>query len=642
MRGVELGTGSGGGTRLKLSRTSVGRHPSPEDLMCLLDGELAPKQAADVELHLSSCSECREALAQFSSAAVCFSSTSLFPELEEMGSDLTARIPISVPCISSTSAPRVRINTSIAAGIAVLLAVALLQYLVFSPPPVSARGLVGSARAEQGEVLRQHPSKSIRRRLKVTKSSEQRGGRNMEPQNLAVAAPEFWDTSIETNASQEVLETDSATAGEIASVLPRAACRELVPLSIDMLECLLDSRELTSVVRVSGSGRFLSTYEIEIASSAQRPGLHFASSWRLRASDWHLTDVTYRVGRSTGIDVFHIEEHNYSLMPGGHIESSSELPARKESTPELTIVVASPESTSSAASAAVSKLRAFELLNAFGITPEDDLSVVLDPSSGRVRIEGMVPDVERQARIRSLVSAVDGVDVEVSTYAEAVDRIAPLSQSTADDASGPSRSSQTLAPRAPVRSDGPLLSDLLDARFGSDESGRALSSGFGATILAEAQQLLFEARWMERLGEAVPPDVLRNLSHTDQQRFAALQTDALVRLLTRHRQLHQLVSSVLCPDRCQYSANPDAGEQAGALIPVQNTGVPWIPSLNRELSLLKTMFVDREFEKSVNAVDVVALWHQTSQKVEDAMEPGIVRRPSDEVRTANVDLTKDR
>jgi hypothetical protein len=187
-----------------------------------------------------------------------------------------------------------------------------------------------------------------------------------------------------------------------------------------------------------------------------------------------------------------------------------------------------------------------------------------------------------------------------------------------------------------------LLSDLLDARFGSDESGRALSSGFGATILAEAQQLLFEARWMERLGEAVPPDVLRSLSRTDQQRFAALQTDALVRLLTRHRQLNQLVSSVLCPDRCQYSANPDADEQAGALIPVQNLGVPWIPALNRELSLLKTMFVDREFEKSVNAADVVTLWHQTSQRVENAMEPGIVRRPSEEVRAENVDLAKDR
>jgi hypothetical protein len=99
---------------------------------------------------------------------------------------------------------------------------------------------------------------------------------------------------------------------------------------------------------------------------------------------------------------------------------------------------------------------------------------------------------------------------------------------------------------------------------------------------------------------------------------------------------------VLCPDRCEYSANPDADEQAGALIPVQNLGVPWIPALNRELSLLKTMFVDREFEKSVNAVDVVALWHQTSQRVENAMESGIVRRPSAEVRAENVDLTKDR
>lgn len=613
---------------MNLSRPAVGEHPTPEDLMCLLDGELAANRAAAVECHLSSCPECRETLARFSGTASCFSSEVLFPEVENSPSEIPAQVKASRPQIPISFGGLLplragfRFSGTVAAGIALLLMAALLQHLVLSPVPVSARGLVQTARAGQGDILRQYPARSIRRKLKLTKLIEKRESvANGVP---TIGKTEFWETLIEASATQEILETESATALEIAAAMPRVACRSLVPLSLDMLECLLDAEELTAVVRESNTHRPLDAYEIEFSNAASNRSGSFASSWTLRSSDWRLTEVVYRVGEPGSVTVYRIVEEEYSLIPVAPIESSrTETPGPERADVAKSTPVA-PVSHIAHASAAVRKLRAFEILSEFGMTPEDDLHVALD-SSGAVRIEGIVPDPARQARIRLLVSPSDEIDINVLSYDEAVARLAPAARTATnaeDDRDPPPPVAE--AP-ATVRSEGPLLADLLAAHFGNDDAGQARASRFGGTILSEAQQLLFEARWVERLRTAIPAEAFDELNRSDQRRFLALQADSLNRLQQRHRRLNAIVSGVLCPNGCPDSERPGTAERS----PTPSTGgdpdVSWIPILNHELALLKTMFVDRDFESVDSASEAVSAWRGASRHVETAVESSIVR-----------------
>jgi anti-sigma factor RsiW len=602
----------------------ISLHPAPEDLMSFLDGELEDHETAAVRRHLQGCAECTRTIQQFAAITSRFSNETL---AAGMGSTATSQPQLAA---SPGEPPRravprrfeagfarrtarwsFALPRSAAASIAILLVGMLVAHLVLSPRPVSARGLVDTARQRQQQIRQTHPTQVLQRNLRVTKTVSGKA-----------VGTEHWASQLTPHASQDELVSAGESAAEIQDALPRAACRLFVPLSLEMLDCLLDAQPASVHVQERESEDGAPRFVIELASV--RPNLSpLQTRWTLRGADWHLSMVEYRVAAEDRETIYRIEEESAALVP---LPIAPLELSRVEPQPTISARVPAPplqDLNFPDAPQPGIRLRAFEAIDAFEPALDEDLQLEEEPD-GVTTVSGIVPSPDRKAQLESLLATQPGIRITVRTQSEAIAEA--LAFLGAQPASSPApqndEEAPAIAPGDAIRSQDPLLAAELATRFGSGEEGNALALRFGAAVLEETQDLAFRARWLERLENAFSAVDWQAMHAGERERFLALHAKWLGVLLDRHRALHQRVASILCPAPC-----PDL-ETSHALPAHQTTGpaslpaeIPqWKPALDAEIALLKTMFVDGAFAPAGTAQQAKSRWVQTSQGTSQALE----------------------
>jgi anti-sigma factor RsiW len=597
-------------------------HPAPEDLMSFLDGELEPSEIAQVRRHLQRCEDCRRTLERFAALTARFSSEALAagmetppaaePGIAPPAEVFVSRGPATVQTLARRSGGERRfvIPRPIAAGIAILLGAALLAHLLLSPRPVSARSLVSTAWQHQRDLQQKHPAVVVQRKLRVVKTV----------QGKAVNA-ERWETALAPGAAHEEFVSTGSSAQEILQTLPESRCRLFVPLSLDMLTCLLDSDPLSVQVEETASASGLQQFQIQLTSLAMS-GPSVRSRWTLRGSDWRLSDVEYLSVSGPEETVYRIEEESIALVPtkAPEAEISSAEPARES----LSVDSAERpvDRVLGVPGAHASLLRVFEAMDRFVPALEEDLRFEMEPN-GTVRVTGLVAGEARRVQLESLLAADGGVRVMVMTPEEAVARsLDAMARQESAGSAAKANGSPLSGSATPLRSEGPLLADELIARFGSDEEGKALALRFGALLLEETQQLAFQARWLERLEEAFPPANLAGMSEGEQQRLMALRRRWRDSLREKHADLRLRVVAVVCGSPCAETARADSSAvpQETEAAPSSALTAAWSEALHAELALVKTMLVDRAFAPAGSPEQAKAQWLRMSDGVRQALD----------------------
>jgi predicted anti-sigma-YlaC factor YlaD len=588
----------------------VSLHPTQEDLMSFLDGELDEQQTASVRHHLVGCVECSRTLQQFAAVTSRFSD-----EILAAGMDFTARLrPELSPSLREQPRRKVRTHSarwafapprSAAASIAIVLVGTLAAHLLLSPRPVSARGLVDTASQRQQEFRQTHPTQVLERNLRVTKTVSGKA-----------VGTEHWTSHLSPQASYEELVSAGESALEIQGVLPEVACRRFVPLSLEMLDCLLDAEPASIQVRERDSEDGASRFVIELAS-LRNDSPPLETRWTLRTADWQLSTVEYRTVRDQRETVYRIEEESANLvpLPRPAIELSKAIELTRM-VPQPTLPARLPvtvvdESDSGEARRPGIRLRVFEAIDAFNPALDEDLQLAEDPT-GVTTVSGIVPNADRKAQLESLLSAQAGVRSAVLTQSEAIAEAfsLPRAQPPSDTALPNDRETPDTLPGSAIRSQDPLLAAELDARFGSHAEGNAQALRFGAAVLEETQHLAFRARWLARLENAFSASDWHAMSPGERERFLALRAKWRQALQSRHQALRQWVNEILCPVSC---LDPAAGDAPAATL-------EWQSALDAELALLKTMFVDGAFAPAGTAQQAKSRWSHISQATSQALQ----------------------
>lgn len=609
-------------SRRKVPEISL--HPAPEDLMSFLDGELEEHEASSVRRHLKSCAECSRTLQQFAAITSRFSNETLAAGMGSAGEvqpELTA-LPGRHPqrdertlTETRTGRPAGRwafaLPRSAAASIAILLVGMLVAHLLLSPRPVSARGLVDTARQRQLEFLQTHPTQVLQRKLRVTKSVAGKA-----------VGTEHWASHLSPQAIHEELVSAGESLSVIQDAVPQAACRMYVPMSLEMLDCLLDAEPASVQVQeretVDGAPRFV----IELAS-LRRNLSPLETRWTIRGADWHLSTVEYRIAVEDRETTYRIEEESTDLVPlrAPAIELTSVQPQPTVPTPLPATLVQDLDSPE--VQRAATRLRVYEAIDTFEPALDEDLQLEEGPA-GIIAISGIVSGADRKAQLESLLAAQADVRVNVVTQNEAIAQALALSGTPFPPEPAPrkDREAPGAASGEAIRSQDPLLAAELAARFGNDEEGNALALRFGAAVLEETQHLAFRARWLERLENAFTADDWQAMNTGERERFLALRAKWRGALVDRHQALRRQVDAILCPVPCPDGDNSNTlpQYQAGltASVPVNIPG--WKPALDAEMALLKTMFVDGAFAPAGTAQQAKSRWLHTSQATSQALE----------------------
>lgn len=601
----------------------ISLHPAPEDLMSFLDGELEDHETASVRRHLERCTACTRTLQQFAAVSSRFSSETLAAGMGPVdpqpafAPSPAARPQPRVPAHPETGRARptarwaFTLPRSAAASIAILLVGTLVAHLLLSPRPVSARGLVDTARQHQQEFWQTHPAQALQRNLRVT----------ITVSGKAVAT-EHWASHLNPRASHEELVSAGEIASEIQNALPHVACRMFVPLSLEMLDCLLDAEPASVHVLERESEGGAPRFVIEIAS-LQPNFSPLESRWTLRSEDWHLGMVEYRIVRDQREMVYRIEEESAALVPLppppielSRVEPQPTLPARVPALPLQ-------NSSSPDASQPGIRLRVFEAIDTFEPALDEDLQFE-EETGGGTTVSGIVPRADRKAQLESLLAAHTGARSSVLTQSEAIAAaLAALGpQSTSHPAPRNDREVPVIPPGDAIRSQDPLLAPVLAERFGSDEDGNALALRFGAAVLEDTQHLAFRARWLERLENAFSVQDWQAMPAVERERFLALRAKWRASLRDRHQSLRQRVAAMICPSPCPdpgttAAPSADSAERPDSL-PAE---IPrWKSALDAEIALLKTMFVDGAFAPAGSAEQAKSHWRQTSLATSQALE----------------------
>lgn len=610
---------------MKRRRNSdVNLHPAPEELLRFLDDELSDVELAVVRRHLANCGECRETVQRFAAVTMAFSRDIVADALAAMDADATQPAPASVPMPPQDSPGVFRNNRSpfawamqsralfpafprtVAASIAVAVIGVLVAHVLLSPPRVSARSVVDTAWQWQRKRQSLSSARTVERILRVTRKT------NGQPERT-----ERWSSTVAALTAHEELIAGAHSAEEILANLPNASCRTFVPLSLDMLDCLLDDdRQVTSLEEVR-RGAAIQNYRIALTTTNLN-GLPFRSQWTIERGDWRLSKVEFEIGSAAnGVRILVEEEarayRNEQPEPAMFTASrAARPPALFDSAPSPI-----PEALRGA-SRARNRLRAFEVIAAFNPTLEEDLRVQ-DLPDGTVRIEGVVLQNERLAELRGIGLADSRIEIAARTQEEAfASALAETMRSIHDEPVAFHANARPAATdRQEMRGEGPMLIAELEDRFGKDEEGKSRVLRFSDQVLNATQELAFHARWLHRLQSAFPDADRERLGGPEILRLDRLRDRWLESVQRRHENLQAIIRPLLCSGGCE--AGP-GGEELAVRTDNGQAMLSLDAALRAELALLKTMFVDRAFLPLDSVADAKAQWARANSTVLGALE----------------------
>ena len=463
-------------------------HPGEERLLRFADGELPPRQSAQVRAHLEACWECRAELDTLQAAvAECVYyrksvlQAHLPPPPAAPWPDLTARFrAIDVRLAGQSSWWRSAWNTLSAPKFWVpAVALGLVMTLVVVPwlqvtPTVQAAELLRKAVAAA-------ESKPRPRALQVrTKASTKR---MLRPAASAVSP---------------------ADLGPVAALFESAGYDWADPLSA---KAYLDwnSRLAAKTDEVIPEGN--SFYEVRTRSTE---GEMAEATLRLRQGDLQPVQGTFKFRNDEWVELTEVPAE-----PG-----ATPLASAAAATPARVNPVASaPEAASPVSAKPADELRVLEALHRLGADLGDPLEI--SRSASQVAVKGVGIDPRRRTQIEQALRGLPNVTVEFATER------AP--------GGGAPPSTGHLA----VKSSRSPLEPLLEQRLGN----RAAIEQFTNEIIDRDEQILARAHAIQRLAARFP-DPAASLTAPDLSSYRALQRNHAQALLQLQRELARVLQPI--------------------------------------------------------------------------------------------------
>lgn len=446
------------------------QHPSDDDVLCFIDGELDQPSTGSVRLHLEACWPCRTRADKFQSAIssfVDYRAQILLPFTETPGkwSGFDGRLR---GAILETADPsvfrrwwsaiqnlrrglqnidiRVARLTSISAATILLLAAGLYILFISSPTTVSAEELLTRALATRERELAAVGEPVVFQQLRVGRRSS-----NFEQ----TADVELWQDAANGRLKQiirPVAGDNSVTKipDDLNSVM-RASGYEPPPLIVagyqSWRNSLVEKRDIVTNDNLEDGTPVLRL--VTERTDRVDPGRIASSRLVVRQRDFHPVGQQFTVRTAEGDVEYEIRETSYAVMslksltPGLFDDSvtapmiatskpaTSDIASNKGSEPEVpangTISNANtgtaPAVTTAAANADL-EVEALDLLHGVGADLGEQIEV-RRMANGPVVITGVVETAARKNQILNALSSVSGnpaVSIQINTVSEEIAR----------------------------------------------------------------------------------------------------------------------------------------------------------------------------------------------------------------------------
>lgn len=588
------------------------QHPTAEEILCLLDGELPRTEGLRVEAHLKSCASCRTTYLHFADTANRYPGKSVLPDLSaDQIEPISIRI-LQPPVIPSASrVPWRFVPNSVAAGLAFLLASGVAWQLFLRAPGVSANEIIARAAVQERKIVERLSGDGMRRRVLAVKTVNERVSRSAER----------WETvSRKTVSSSDLTSLEL----EISSSIPFRECRQLAPFTAEMVKCLANSSEI-EVTATPDSRNGTDGYQILLTSLHPITQQAFLSRWRLRSSDWHFTEATFQFITGEGLTEYRLAELRMQLAHLPRVQagavSAPDKPTRAPHPGMPVPAAAAPLPDARLGERLTKSLEIYEALFELGLRTDEELHVEAG-GSGDLRLKGLVTTRSRREEVERIGSQL-GITVSVDTFEEAVSRIPVSTRETHFPETAESDRTRSGVDPEVLRSEGPLMETLLTERFGKDSPGKMAAIAFGDRVIETSQELLFRAKWLQRVKSEFSPKAVLAMPSEGQRRLAMLEQAQLELIAQRHEELRQLVARVLCDLPCVELSSGDAANSAFQTLADEfmdeTPAYPWLEHLAAETAVLKTMFVDRAFQ-AINESEARELWREKNSRVSELLK----------------------
>ncbi|MEW5974322.1 MAG: zf-HC2 domain-containing protein [Acidobacteriota bacterium] len=572
------------------------RHPSLEELMAYVDGELGRRAEAAVRSHLKRCWACRAKQENLDHliSAVTRSQQSLLKLFPERSPNFRARFVRRLNALEERRPWRAWLARLIGAVqwlpapglslklgfglLGILLAVALVVEFT-SLEPVSANELL--QRAEKAELQRiEHLSVPVvYQRLNVRRLLK-------APQAESAAIWEIWHDPTHQRFSARIEEVGKARKVHMTSAngssstlvsepeanLP-AVWRQLDevfkqnhfdrhrPLSASGYQTWRASlAQKTDQVRKATLTDSIDVLEITTSNQAERQPKKIAeAALVIRTTDWHPVKGQLKVWEGTGISEYELTEAAFDVLNLNAVPAS--IFTKPEAPPaELPQAVWDELETSSVVPDAtrlnVAEMEAAYALHRLGSCVGE--SVEIRQTRHEILVQGLVDTARRRQEIMDALTGIVPLRVNLQTVEEAMKDMASSTSAETQATTSPPTGSQ---PRLEVQSAQLPLQDFLE-RFYSNpvEAGRTVRAAVRDDMTADIHQqiaelskevvLLSEAAsaemWaLRRLAERTPASQARALPPGARWLLEGMLRDHLRELKSLMSRLHQLLDPLL-------------------------------------------------------------------------------------------------
>jgi hypothetical protein len=441
-----------------------GRHPSDDDLLCFIDGEVSATFAEDIRSHLEACWKCRNRSEKFQSAISLFidyRSQVLQPMVEVpnnwkgFGSNLQDVVSQTGPPTLwqkwrgtltrfRTNLNSIDLRTSRLAAISaftlLFFTVGLYFVLMFSQTVVSAEELLERAATRRQNEIATAGEPVVYQQLQI---------RRRDSLGEKAASVELWHDIDNARMRQVALTaTDSEHHPTITNdfaLMMRANDYEPPPLSIigyrTWRNSLADKRESVVEDRLEDGVPIL-RLDTEVGAEVA-DGKIIASSLTVRSRDYHAVAQKFRIKTPDGEVEFELRETSFAVMSLGSLkadffgDATPIIAAAKpsasvgrspdaESVPEVVATGGSSSANTATAAAATAELEVevLNLLHGAGADLGEQIEVKR-MANGPLHITGVVETTERKNQILSALQSVaanPALRIQINTAAEEIAR----------------------------------------------------------------------------------------------------------------------------------------------------------------------------------------------------------------------------
>ncbi|MCI0718050.1 MAG: hypothetical protein L0338_03580 [Acidobacteria bacterium] len=519
-------------------------HPSNEELIQFLDGELPDRSARKVAQHLQGCWQCRkkrERIENFVSAFMdqrnCLLAGSLsFPRhairhfetrVEKLNQE-TGRLAFFARALTSkvygnlVSPAVLKAVACLAAG---LICFVTWQRLSFVPS-VSALEVVQRSQQAEALQLRQLNTSVVYQKLQARRM----GFSSSREQTVTW---EVWYDHSRSRLRQKVEDAPNRPApfnGHPSRKGETQAASPSMPPMLAELEEIFEANRLDWRQPLSAIGyrawsealpkkvqrvreTLLPDGEKGLILATQVPGRSAVnavreSEWVVRTRDWHPVQHRLQVQTEDGLGDYELSEVAYAVValnalnPSIFADLTPLPPLRMPPSPAL--LVPGPRELLSA------EVKAHYALHRLKACLGEPIQVVLEPS-GRIEVRGLAKDEERKAELGAALSAIPLVTVKIQTIEEALQAASALtpvhnpSQAPPDEDVADS-TTKIQSGRLPLQHqlEEHFRKERLEASFAGSESAkdaRMKVAEFSKEMVSSSRSCLSEAWALRRLAE---------------------------------------------------------------------------------------------------------------------------------------------